>query len=128
MVAVEKAKLNEFDRLLEQVSRGQRRIESIRDEKVRQAIRIALRMHTTAPVAPDAYARMRMRARVMSRLDPRPPTLLDNAWVALDVLARPAPYIVRGIALTAVLIVSGLGATVVAADSLPDDTLYPVKI
>ena len=125
---VGKDRPNDLDRLLDEVSRGQRRLDSIRDPKLREAVRVALRIHQDTAMAPDQYTRMRMRARVMSRLDPRGPSLLDNAWTALELLAKPAPYIVRGIALAAVLVAGGLSATVVAADTLPDDLLYPVKI
>lgn len=125
---VGKDRLNDLDRLIEQVARGQRRLDSIKDAKLREAIRVALRIHQNAPAAPDDYARLRMRARVLSRLDPRGPSLADNAWLALELFGRPAPYIVRGVALAALLVVAGLGASVAAADTLPDDLLYPVKV
>ena len=125
---VGQVKLNDLDRLIEQVARGQRRLDSIKDAKLREAIRVALRIHENAPAAPDQYARVRMRARVLSRLDPRGPSLFDNAWLALELFGRPAPYIVRGVALAALLVVGGMGATVAAADTLPDDLLYPVKV
>jgi uncharacterized protein DUF5667 len=120
--------LNDLDRLIEQVARGQRRLDSIKDAKLREAIRVALRIHQNAPAAPDDYARLRMRARVLSQLDPRGPNLSDNAWLALELFGRPAPLIVRGVALAALLVVAGLGASVAAADTLPDDLLYPVKV
>lgn len=125
---VGKDRLNDLDRLIEQVARGQRRLDSIKDAKLREAIRVALRIHHNAPAAPDDYARLRMRARVLSRLDPRGPSLADNAWLAFELFGRPAPYIVRGVALAALLVVAGLGASVAAADTLPDDLLYPVKV
>ncbi|HYK97551.1 MAG TPA: DUF5667 domain-containing protein [Candidatus Acidoferrales bacterium] len=114
--------------MIEQVARGERRLDSIKDTKLREAIRVALRIHENAPAEPDDYARLRMRARVLSRLEPRGPSLADNAWIALELLGRPAPLIVRGVALAALLAVAGMGATVVAADSLPDDLLYPLKV
>ena len=125
---VGQVKLNDLDKLIDQVARGQRRLDSIKDAKLREAIRVALRIHESSPAAPDDYARLRMRARVLSRLDPRGPSLADNAWIGLELLGRPAPYIVRGVALAALLAVAGLGATVAAADTLPDDILYPVKV
>ena len=125
---VGKDTLNELDGLLDDVARGRRRLDSIHDAKLREAVRTALRIHQTGAAAPDDYARLRMRARVLSRLDPKGPSFLDNAWIALDMLSRPAPYIVRGIALSALLVVVGMGATVAAADTLPDDLLYPVKL
>jgi len=118
----------QLERLIREVSRGERDLSSIRDTRLREAVRVALRLHTEAPAAPDAYTRARMRARVMAGLRPRRPTLLDNAWTALELLGRPAPYIVRGIALASVLLTLGMGAVVASADTLPDDLLYPVKI
>ena len=125
---VGKDRLNDLDKLIEQVARGQRRLDSITDPRLREAIRVALRIHQNAPAAPDDYARLRMRARVLSRLDPRGPNLADNAWIALEVFGRPAPIIVRGVALAALLVVAGMSASVAAADTIPDDILYPVKV
>src|SRR4029077_6882738 len=90
-------------------------------------VRAALRLHKEAPEAPDAYTRARMRARIMAGLRPRRPPLWDNAWTALELLAPPAPYIVRGMALAALLFCVGMGTVVASADSLPDDLLYPLK-
>jgi hypothetical protein len=121
----EQAKL---DRLIQEVARGQRTLEGIHDPAVREAVRVALRLHKEAPSGPDDYARMRMRARVMSGLRPRRPTFRENAWSALWYFGRPEPYIVRSVALAAILVCSSLGATLASADSLPDDVFYPVKI
>ena len=117
-----------LDQLIDEVARGERRLGSISDPKLREAVRVALRLHDDAPVNPDPYAKKRMRARVMAGLEPRRPTLLDNAWTALELLARPAPYIVRGVAVGSVLVCLGMGAIVASADTLPDDLFYPVKL
>jgi hypothetical protein len=117
-----------LDTLIGQVARGERTLQGIHDPELREAVRVALRMHEDAPSGPDEYTRRRMRARVMSGLRPHRPTLRDNAWAALWYVGRPAPYIVRSVALAAILICSGLGATITSAESLPDDVLYPVKI
>lgn len=77
---------------------------------------------------PDDETRRRMRAQVMARLHPQKPTLLDNAWAALWHLSQPAPYIVRSVAIAAIIVCSGMGATLASADALPDDPLYQVKI
>lgn len=69
-----------------------------------------------------------MRARVMAGLQPRRQGLRDTAWTFLELLARPAPYIVRGVALGSLTLCLGLGAFVASADTLPDDLLYPVKV
>jgi len=125
---VGRGRQTQLDRLIREVSRGERQLGSIRDERLREAVRVALRLHKDSPAAPDAYARARMRARVMGGLRPHRKTLRDNAWTALELLARPAPYIVRGFALGSVLVTLGMGAVVASADTLPDDLLYPVKI
>ncbi|OLC55511.1 MAG: hypothetical protein AUH85_09140 [Chloroflexi bacterium 13_1_40CM_4_68_4] len=117
-----------LDQLIDEVARGERQLSSISDPKLREAVRLALRLHDDAPVAPDAYAKRRMRARVMVGLEPHRPTLLDNAWTALELLARPAPYIVRGVAISVVIACLGMSTIVASADTLPDDLLYPVKL
>lgn len=117
-----------LDELIRAVSRGERDLASIRDAELRERVRLALRLHHEAPVAPDGYARMRIRARVLSGLRPREAGLADHAWTALWHLGRPAPYIVRSIALAGLLVAAGLGASVASADTLPDDLLYPVKL
>ncbi len=117
-----------LDRLIVEVARGQRSLRSIGDPKVRDSVRIALRMHKETPAAPDAYTRARMRARILARLEPRQPGLLDHAWTGLELLGLPAPYIVRGVAFGAVMVCLGLSAVVASADTLPDDLLYPLKI
>jgi hypothetical protein len=121
----EQAKL---DRLISEVARGERTLQGIHDPQLRESVRVALRLHDDAPSGPDEYTRRRMRARVMARLRPHRPTLRDNAWAALWYLGRPAPYIVRSVALVAIIVCSGLGATITSAESLPDDVLYPVKL
>lgn len=118
----------QLDRLIEEVSRGERELSTIRDPAQREAVRLALRLHKEAADQPDAYTRIRMRARVLGRLDAHRPTLRDHAWTALELIARPAPYIVRGLALASVLLCLGMGAIVASADTLPDDLLYPLKL
>ncbi|HKW79271.1 MAG TPA: DUF5667 domain-containing protein, partial [Candidatus Limnocylindria bacterium] len=123
----------QLDRLIDEVSRGKRDLASITDADLREAVRIALRMHKETPERLDAYAKARMRARIMSGLERRArdnawTAIRDNAWTAIALLAKPAPYIVRGVAVACVLAIGGMGAIVASADSLPDDLLYPVKI
>ena len=118
----------QLDRLIEEVARGSREFSSIRDEELREGVRLALRLHKHIPDVPDDYARLRMRARVLAGLRPHSPTLADHAWTALVLLARPAPYIVRGIAVTSLVLVLALGASVASADSMPSDLLYSVKL
>ena len=117
-----------LDRLIEAVARGERDLASIRDAKLRDAVRVALRMHRNAPSSLDALARARMRERVLGSVRPRRPTIADRAAVALEMLARPAPYAVRGIAVVALCVATVAGATVAGADTLPNDPLYSLKL
>ena len=118
----------QLDRLIDEVARRQRHLSSIQDPELRESVRIALRLHAEAPSVPDAYTKARMRVRIMARLDPRARTLADTAWSILELLARPAPFIVRGIGLTCIALCIALAGFVASADTLPDDVLYPVKI
>jgi hypothetical protein len=117
-----------LDRLIESVARGERDLASIRDAKLREAVRVALRMHRNAPSSLDALARARMRERVLGSVRPRQPSFADRAAVVFEMLAKPAPYAVRGIAVIAISVATVAGATVAGADTLPNDTLYPLKI
>jgi len=76
----------------------------------------------------DALARERMRNRVLGSLRPRRPTFADRALVAFEMVAKPAPYAVRVIAIGALCIATIAGATVAGADALPDDPLYSLKL
>ncbi|MGH2492295.1 MAG: DUF5667 domain-containing protein [Candidatus Limnocylindria bacterium] len=59
---------------------------------------------------------------------PRRPTIVDRAAVAFAMLAKPAPYAVRGITVAALCIALVAGATVASAETLPDDALYSLKL
>jgi len=48
--------------------------------------------------------------------------------MAFEMLARPAPYVVRGIAVIAICVGLVAGAIVAGADTLPNDPLYSVKL
>jgi hypothetical protein len=117
-----------LDRLIDSVARGERDLASIRDAKLRDAVRVALRMHMNAQSQLDALARARMRDRVLGSIHPRRPTFADRAAIAFEVLAKPAPYAVRVIAVTALCVATVAGATVAGADTLPNDPLYSLKI
>jgi hypothetical protein len=117
-----------LDRLIESVARGERELASVRDATLREAVRVALRMHKNAPSGLDALARARMRDRVLGSVRPRRPTLADRAAVAFAMLAKPAPYAVRAIVVVALLVATVAGATVAGADTLPDDPLYSLKL
>jgi len=117
-----------LDRLIESVARGERDLASIRDAKLREAVRVALRMHRNAPSGLDALARARMRDRVLGTVRPRRPTFSDRVVLAFAMLAKPAPYAVRAIAVFAICVAIVAGATVAGADAVPDDPLYSLKI
>src|SRR5688572_3790479 len=76
----------------------------------------------------DALARARIRDRVLSSVQPRRATLVDRAVIAFEMIAKPAPYAVRAIAVGALCIATVAGASVAGADTLPNDPLYPVKL
>jgi hypothetical protein len=117
-----------LDRLIESVARGERDLASVRDAKLREAVRVALRMHMNAQIGLDALARARMRDRVLGSLQPRRPTIADRAAVSVAILAKPAPYAVRAIAVVGLCTAIVAGAAVASADTLPDDPLYSVKL
>lgn len=117
-----------LDRLIESVARGERDLASIRDAKLREAVRVALRIHRNAPSGLDALARSRMRDRVLGSVGPRQPTFSDRVALAFEMLARPTPYFMRAIAVGGLFIAIVAGATVAGADTLPDDALYSLKL
>src|SRR5712692_4500329 len=117
-----------LERLIDEVGRGGRDLASIRDDQLRDAVRIALQMHATAPGGLDAATRARMKNRVLRASQPRRISLRDRVFLAFDMLARPAPYIVRGVATVVIVVGLAGGATVASADTLPDDPLYAVKL
>jgi hypothetical protein len=117
-----------LDRLIESVARGERELTSVRDAKLRESVRVALRMHKYAPSGLDALARARIRDRVLGSVRPRRATSVDRVIVAFEMLAKPAPYVVRAIAVFALCIATVAGATVAGADTLPDEPLYSLKL
>ena len=117
-----------LDRLIEGVARGERDLASVRDAKLREAVRVAIRMQMNAERGLDARARARIRDRVLTSIHPRRPTLTDRVLVAFEMIARPAPYAARVIAVGALCIATVAGATVAGADTLPNDPLYSVKL
>ena len=81
-----------------------------------------------APQSPDPERRARMRRRVLRSLSPRPPGLSDRLYGAVAIVAGAAPFLARGLAVVLIASSFFLAAGVAAADSLPDEPLYPVKI
>ena len=117
-----------LDRLIESVARGERELASIKDAKLRDSVRVALRMRSQAAIGLDAQARARMRDRVLGSVRPRRPTITDRIFVGFEMLAKPAPYAARGITVGALCVALIAGGFVAGADTVPDDALYSLKI
>ena len=117
-----------LDRLIESVARGERDLASIRDAKLRDAVHVAIRIHMNAERSLDERARARIRERVLGSIAPRRITLADRVVVAFEMIAKPAPYALRGMAVAALCIATVAGATVAGADTVPHDPLYPMKL
>jgi len=115
-------------KLIEEVARGDRLLEDIKDPQLRETVRLALRLHKDPYSAPDARTRSRIRARVLFGLHPRHATLLDRAAVAFELLGRPTPYAMRALAVGLAIVVIGASTALVSAGTVSDDVLYSVKI
>jgi hypothetical protein len=121
-------KQRQLDRMIEEVSRGRRTLTTIGDPRVREAVRIALRLHADRPAELDDYARMRMRARILSGLEPRTASFADRVAMGFELLARPAPYIVRIVATAVIAASICMGATVASVETNSNDLFYPLKL
>jgi len=117
---------HDFTEDLGTVARGVRRIEDIPDPELRDAIRAALGMPPERP-ALDGIRRARMRRNVLAAAFSGP-RFSDRLVAVFTVLAFPAPYAVRALAICALVAGALAGTTVASADSMPDDALYPVKL
>ena len=117
----------DFTENLEAVARGVRRLEEIRDPILREAVAAALRIRERE-LRLDPASRARMRNTVLAALDPAEPTIADRLYGILAVLGKPAPLLVRGLAIVVVLAGLVAATTVASADSLPDDLFYGVKL
>jgi hypothetical protein len=115
-------------KLIEEVARGDRLLEDIKDPQLRETVRLALRLHKDPFTGPDARARSRIRARVLFGLHPQNPTFVDRLAVAFELLGRPTPYAMRALAVALAVIAIGAGTAVVSAGTVADDALYSVKI
>jgi hypothetical protein len=105
-------------KLVEEVARGDRLLEAIKDPELRETVRLALRLHKDPYSGPDAKTRIRIRSRVLRGLQPRRATLADRVAVAFDVLGRPAPYAMRALAVGLILVAIGASTAVVSAGTV----------
>jgi hypothetical protein len=115
-------------RLIEEVARGERLLEQIKDPELRETVRLALRLHKDPFSAPDARTRARIRSRVLASLRPHGATVADRVAVLFEVLAKPAPYAMRVLAVAAMVVTVIAGTSVVSSGSVSDDALYSVKL
>ena len=115
-------------KLIEEVARGDRLLEDIKDPQLRETVRLALRLHKDPYSAPDARTRSRIRSRVLFGLHPHNATLGDRLAVAFELLGRPTPYAMRALAVGLVVVAIGASTAVVSAGTVADDPLYSVKI
>ena len=114
-------------KLIDEVARGDRLLEDIKDPQLRETVRLALRLHKDPFTAPDARTRSRIRARVLFGLHPHNATLIDRLAIAFDLLGRPTPYAMRALAIGLVIVAIGASTAVVSSGTVADDALYSVK-
>jgi len=115
-------------KLIEEVARGNRLLEDIKDPQLRETVRLALRLHKDPYTGPDARTRSRIRSRVLFGLHPRNATVLDRLAVVFELLGRPTPYAMRALAIGLIVVAIGASTAVVSAGTVADDPLYSVKI
>jgi hypothetical protein len=115
-------------KLIEEVARGDRLLEDIKDPELRETVRLALRLHKDPYSAPDSRTRSRIRARVLFGLQPRGATIIDRLAVVFEILGRPTPYAMRVLAGGLVVAVIAAAAALISAGSVADDALYSVKV
>ena len=114
--------------LIEEVARGDRLLEDIKDPELRETVRLALRLHKDPFSAPDARTRTRIRSRVLTTLRPHGARLSDRVAVAFDVLGRPTPYVMRALVMSLIIVCVAASTALVSAGTVADDALYSVKI
>lgn len=114
--------------LIEQVARGDRLLEEIKDPELRETVRLALRLHKDPYSAPDARTRSRIRSRVFQTFQPHRPSLLDRFAVGFEVLGKPAPYAMRFLVVAVAVACIAASTALVSAGTVADDALYSVKI
>jgi hypothetical protein len=117
----------DFTENLEAVARGVRRLGQIQDPILREAVAAALRIKDRE-LRLDPAGRIRMRNTVLAALAPAKPTMADRVYNGFLLIGKPAPLLVRALAIAVVMVSVLGGATVASGDSLPDDALYSLKL
>ncbi len=123
-----KSKIDElFDRLLEEVSSGRDREESLKEyredaEELRPLLRLAREIYDLPAPEPDSAAVEHTVKKVRERV-----LALESKRRFLGRLFSLHPGLVRAIAAAVLLVVIGWTTVVLSASSLPGDLLYPVK-
>src|SRR5207249_8624541 len=115
-------------KLVEEVARGDRLLEDIKDPELRETVRLALRLHKDPFSAPDARTRSRIRSRVLFGLQPRGATVIDRLAVVFELLGRPTPYAMRLLAVGLIVVAIAASTALVSAGTVADDALYSVKV
>jgi hypothetical protein len=115
-------------KLIDEVARGDRFLEDIKDPELRETVRLALRLHKDPYSGPDAKTRSRIRSRVLFGLHPRSATVIDRLAIAFELLGRPTPYAMRALGIGLVIVAIGASTALVSAGTVADDALYSVKI
>jgi uncharacterized protein DUF5667 len=115
-------------KLVDEVARGDRLLEDIKDPELRETVRLALRLHKDPFSGPDGRTRSRIRSRVLNGLRPHEATLIDRVAVAFELLGRPTPYAMRALAIGLIVVAIGASTAVASSGTVADDALYSVKI
>ena len=117
----------DFTANLEDVARGVRRLEEIRDPVLRDAVAAALRLRE-GDARLDPASRARMRRQVLAAMTPARPSVADGVMAVFALLAKPTPVLLRILVVALAGVGLLAGATVASADSLPDEALYGFKL
>src|SRR5437762_9294737 len=115
-------------KLVEEVARGDRLLEDIKDPELRETVRLALRLHKDPYSAPDSRTRSRIRARVLFGLRPNNATMVDRLAVVVELLGRPTPYAMRMLVVGLIVMAVAASTALVSAGTVADDALYSVKV
>src|SRR6266550_2333864 len=115
-------------KLVEEVARGDRLLEDIKDPELRETVRLALRLHKDPYSAPDSRTRSRIRARVLFGLRPHNATMVDRLAVVFELLGRPTPYAMRMLVVGLIVMAVAASTALVSAGTVADDALYSVKV